>query len=47
MEYMQCMLAESLLLFLLYFVPTLGGSGAAEGRLRQFSDFLSRGTLQV
>ena len=30
-EYMQCMLAESLLLFLLYFVPTLGGSGAAEG----------------
>ena len=30
-QYMQCMLAESLLLFLLYFVPTLGGSGAAEG----------------
>lgn len=30
-EYMQCMLAESLLLFLLYFVPTPGGSGAAEG----------------
>ncbi len=30
-SYMQCMLAESLLLFLLYFVPTPGGSGAAEG----------------
>ena len=30
-KYMQCMLAESLLLFILYFVPTLGGSGAAEG----------------
>lgn len=30
-DYMQCMLTESLLLFLLYFVPTLGGSGAAEG----------------
>ena len=30
-QYMQCMLAESLLLFLLYFVPTPGGSGAAEG----------------
>ena len=30
-QYMQCMLAESLLLFFLYFVPTPGGSGAAEG----------------
>lgn len=30
-KYMQCMLAESLLLFMLYFAPTLGGSGAAEG----------------
>jgi len=30
-EYMQCMLAEALLLFFLYFVPTPGGSGAAEG----------------
>ncbi len=30
-EYMQCMLAESLFLFLLYFVPTPGASGAAEG----------------
>ncbi len=30
-KYMQCMLAESMLLFMLYFVPTLGGSGAAEG----------------
>ena len=30
-RYMQCMLAESLFLFLLYFVPTPGASGAAEG----------------
>jgi len=30
-EFMQCILAESLLLFLLYFVPTPGSSGAAEG----------------
>ena len=30
-QYMQCMLAESLLIFLLYFVPTPGASGAAEG----------------
>ena len=30
-SYIQCILAESLLLFLLYFVPTPGGSGAAEG----------------
>ncbi|NLV81613.1 MAG: flippase-like domain-containing protein [Synergistaceae bacterium] len=28
---MQCILAESLFLFLLYFVPTPGSSGAAEG----------------
>ena len=30
-RYMQCMLAESLFLFLLYFVPTPGAAGAAEG----------------
>lgn len=30
-EFFQCILVESLLLFLLYFVPTPGGSGAAEG----------------
>lgn len=30
-NYVQCMLAESLLLFMLYFVPTPGASGAAEG----------------
>lgn len=30
-KFMQCILAESLLLFLLYFVPTPGSSGAAEG----------------
>ena len=30
-QYMQCMLAEALLIFLLYFVPTPGASGAAEG----------------
>lgn len=30
-DFMQCFLAESLFLFLLYFVPTPGGSGAAEG----------------
>ncbi|MEG1603573.1 MAG: lysylphosphatidylglycerol synthase transmembrane domain-containing protein [Cloacibacillus sp.] len=30
-NYTQCMLAESLLLFMLYFVPTPGASGAAEG----------------
>lgn len=30
-NYIQCLLAESLLLFMLYFVPTPGASGAAEG----------------
>lgn len=30
-EFFQCVLVEALLLFLLYFVPTPGGSGAAEG----------------
>lgn len=30
-NYIQCILAESLLLFMLYFVPTPGASGAAEG----------------
>lgn len=30
-SYMQCMLAEALLIFMLYFVPTPGASGAAEG----------------
>ena len=30
-EFFQCILVEALLLFLLYFVPTPGGSGAAEG----------------
>ena len=30
-NYVQCLLAESLLLFMLYFVPTPGASGAAEG----------------
>lgn len=30
-EFMQCLLAESLFLFFLYFVPTPGASGAAEG----------------
>lgn len=30
-KFMQCILAESLLLFLLYFVPIPGSSGAAEG----------------
>lgn len=30
-EFIQCILAESLFLFLLYFVPTPGASGAAEG----------------
>ncbi|MDO5115896.1 MAG: lysylphosphatidylglycerol synthase transmembrane domain-containing protein [Synergistaceae bacterium] len=30
-NYLQCILAESLLIFLLYFVPTPGASGAAEG----------------
>lgn len=30
-HYIQCLLAESLLLFMLYFVPTPGASGAAEG----------------
>lgn len=30
-DYTQCLLAESLLLFMLYFVPTPGASGAAEG----------------
>lgn len=29
--FFQCILVEALLLFLLYFVPTPGGSGAAEG----------------
>jgi len=29
--YFECILAEALLIFLLYFVPTPGGSGAAEG----------------
>lgn len=29
-NYLHCLLAESLLLFLLYFAPTPGGSGAAE-----------------
>lgn len=30
-EFFQCVMVEALLLFLLYFVPTPGGSGAAEG----------------
>lgn len=30
-NYLQCILAESLLLFMLYFIPTPGASGAAEG----------------
>lgn len=30
-EFFQCILVEALLLFLLYFVPTPGGSGVAEG----------------
>jgi len=30
-KYLQCILAESLFIFLLYFVPTPGASGAAEG----------------
>lgn len=30
-SYLRCLLAESLLLFMLYFVPTPGASGAAEG----------------
>lgn len=30
-NYLQCILAESLLLFMLYFVPTPGASGVAEG----------------
>lgn len=30
-NYLQCILAESLLLFMLYFAPTPGASGAAEG----------------
>jgi uncharacterized protein (TIRG00374 family) len=30
-RYLECILAEALLLFLLYFVPTPGASGAAEG----------------
>lgn len=30
-EFFQCILVEALFLFLLYFVPTPGGSGAAEG----------------
>lgn len=30
-EFFQCILVEALLFFLLYFVPTPGGSGAAEG----------------
>ena len=30
-NYLRCLLAESLLLFMLYFVPTPGASGAAEG----------------
>lgn len=30
-NYLECILAEALLLFLLYFVPTPGASGAAEG----------------
>lgn len=30
-NYIQCILAESLLLFMLYFIPTPGASGAAEG----------------
>ncbi len=30
-NYLQCILAESLFLFMLYFIPTPGASGAAEG----------------
>lgn len=30
-NYIHCLLAESLLLFMLYFIPTPGASGAAEG----------------
>lgn len=30
-NYLQCLLAESLFLFMLYFIPTPGASGAAEG----------------
>lgn len=30
-QYFECILAEALLIFLLYFVPTPGGSGIAEG----------------
>lgn len=30
-NYLRCLLAESLLIFMLYFVPTPGASGAAEG----------------
>jgi uncharacterized protein (TIRG00374 family) len=30
-SYTQCVLAQALFLFLLYFIPTPGGSGAAEG----------------
>ncbi|MDO4988099.1 MAG: lysylphosphatidylglycerol synthase transmembrane domain-containing protein [Synergistes sp.] len=30
-DYFRCLIAESLLIFMLYFVPTPGGSGVAEG----------------
>jgi uncharacterized membrane protein YbhN (UPF0104 family) len=30
-KYYQCVLVQSVFLFLLYFIPTPGGSGAAEG----------------